>query len=644
MDNPTLNLQESPSSPDVNVSLSAYQQNVHLDALSKCNLQPMKSDGSNHKADIVYTVDDVPPWYLCIALGFQHYLTMMGGTLSYPFIVAPKLCIPENHPARGSLISTIFFVSGIGTLLQATFGVRLPIVQGSTFSFLVPIIAILSLPKWECPSPEELVNRTHEEVDDLWMPRMREIQGAIIGASLIEVVVGALGLAGLLMRVISPLTVTPTIALIGLSLFPEAAKHAETNWPISFATFGLVVLLSQYLRDVSIPVPFIRTTTGAFKRYEVFKIFPFQLPFGSAELEPHDDLPRRARGLCLVVLTITTMWFICFLLTVSNATDLRNPLRTDLKNGLLDDSPWVRVPYPFQWGAPTFSLGGVVGVFAGVIISVIESVGDYYACARLAAVRVPPVDAVNRGIAIEGLGSIISAIFGSGCGLTSYSENIGAIGITRVASRRVIQMGAALMVVFGCLGKVGGLFVSIPEPIVGGVFIVMFSVVSSVGLSNLQFVDLNSSRNLFILGASLFLGLCIPSWVADHPKSIDLGNEVLTQLVRVLLSTSMFVGGFVGIVLDNTIPGTSAERGLSAWATYGEDGDDESTRNDKKCSISTYDPPFVSRLPAWTKQLPFMPGYNRKSQTAIVAATESAVPQHVYKVNEYNGYNHDTKL
>lgn len=78
------------------------------------------------------------------------------------------------------------------------------------------------------------------------------------------------------------------------------------------------------------------------------------------------------------------------------------------------------VHHPVQWGAPTFSLGGVVGVFAGVIVSVIESVGDYYACARLAAVRIPPVDAVNRGIAIEGLGSIISAIFGSGCGLTSY--------------------------------------------------------------------------------------------------------------------------------------------------------------------------------------------------------------------------------
>lgn len=105
------------------------------------------------------------------------------------------------------------------------------------------------------------------------------------------------------------------------------------------------------------------------------------------------------------------------------------------------------------------------------------------------------------------------------------SENIGAIGITKVASRRVIQTGAALMLVLGCLGKVGGLFVSIPEPIIGGIFIVMFSVVSAVGLSNLQFVDLNSSRNLFVLGASLFLGLCIPSWVAENPHAIDTGTR-----------------------------------------------------------------------------------------------------------------------
>ena len=63
------------------------------------------------------------------------------------------------------------------------------------------------------------------------------------------------------------------------------------------------------------------------------------------------------------------------------------------------------------------------------------------------------------------------------------------------------------MIVLGLLSKFGALFTLIPGPIVGGIFYVMFGMIAAVGLSNLQFVDLNSSRNLFILGFSLFFGL-----------------------------------------------------------------------------------------------------------------------------------------
>ena len=75
-----------------------------------------------------------------------------------------------------------------------------------------------------------------------------------------------------------------------------------------------------------------------------------------------------------------------------------------------------------------------------------------------------------------------------------FSENIGAIGITKVGSRRVIQVAAIIAIVFGVIGKIGALFATIPTPIIGGVFYVMFGLISAVGISNLQLVDLNSSR------------------------------------------------------------------------------------------------------------------------------------------------------
>lgn len=71
-------------------------------------------------------------------------------------------------------------------------------------------------------------------------------------------------------------------------------------------------------------------------------------------------------------------------------------------------------------------------MMAGVLASTMESIGDYYACARLSGAPPPPNHAINRGIAMEGIGCILAALWGTGNGTTSYSQNIAALGITKV--------------------------------------------------------------------------------------------------------------------------------------------------------------------------------------------------------------------
>ena len=85
-----------------------------------------------------------------------------------------------------------------------------------------------------------------------------------------------------------------------------------------------------------------------------------------------------------------------------------------------------------QFGVPTVSAAGYVGFLAATLSSIIESIGDYYAAARISGAPPPPPHAVNRGIAMEGFCSIISGLVGAGHATTSYSGNIGAIGITKV--------------------------------------------------------------------------------------------------------------------------------------------------------------------------------------------------------------------
>ncbi|XP_045176439.2 solute carrier family 23 member 1-like [Mercenaria mercenaria] len=559
--------------------------------------------------NMVYSVEETPPWYLCLLLGFQHYLTAFGSIIAVPIVLREYFCLDEDTVGLGELIGTIFFVSGIATLLQTTFGVRLPIVQGGTLSFIAPAVAIMLQPQWQCPytearkANESIVNFTAIGLPDIgsdghreiWMSRIREIQGAVMVASLFQIVVGFSGLLGIILKFVGPLAVAPTITLIGMSLFSAAANKAAQQWWIALVTMFLVTLFSQFLGKIKIPC-----MTGMDGRkckttkLPVFDLFP-------------------------ILLAMVITWIICAILT---ATEVLPNIpgkwgynaRTDTKNYVLQQSEWFRFPYPGQWGAPTVSVASVFGMMAGVIASMIESVGDYYACARLSGAPPPPTHAINRGIGIEGIGCLLAGAIGTGNGTTSYSHNIGVIGLTKVGSRRVVQVGGVIMILLGCLGKIGGLFSTIPDPVIGGMFMITFGMITSVGLSNLQYVDLNSSRNLFILGVSLFFGFSMPNWMSANRDVIQTGNDVVDQILTVLLSTSMFVGGALGLILDNAIPGTEEERGIKKWRTaLSEDGD-----NNGRSDMHIYDFPLIQRCFDKVRifeYIPFCPTFMRPRST-----------------------------
>ena len=457
--------------------------------------------------DLVYGIDDVPPLAQTVTLGFQHYLTMFGSTVAIPLLLAPKLGITDKGDLA-MVIGTMFFVSGITTLLQTTFGNRLPIVQGGTFSILAPTMAICGMAAL---------------ADAGWQVRMQHVQGAVIVGGLFEAAMGYTGLVGWLLRFIGPVTVAPTIALIGLALFKFGAPIAGAHWGIGGLTIALIVLFSQYLKHV----------------HRAFELFP-------------------------ILLAILIAWGVAALLTVLGVFEPGHPAYVSTDS--IGAAPWLRIPYPFQWGLPVFGLAAIVGMISGYIASMVESIGDYYACARLSGAPIPDAKMINRGIGMEGVGSAIAGIFGTGNATTSYSENIGAIGLTRVGSRRVVQAGAVIMLILGTVGKFGALFTTIPQPVVGGMYCAMFGMIAAVGLSNLQFVDLNSARNLFIIGFAFFMGLSLPEYFAAHPLTFE--PKWLADILNTLGSTGMAVGAIVASLLDNTIPGTRKERGLEAWETH----------------------------------------------------------------------------
>uniref|UniRef100_A0A3P8RSR9 Solute carrier family 23 member 1 n=1 Tax=Amphiprion percula TaxID=161767 RepID=A0A3P8RSR9_AMPPE len=539
--------------------------------------QPM--GGQAAASDMIYTIEDIPPWYLCILLGLQHYLTCFSGTVAVPFLLAEAMCVGRDQSTISQLIGTIFTTVGVTTLIQTTVGVRLPLFQASAFAFLIPAQAILSLDRWKCPPEEEIygnwslpLNTSH-----IWQPRIREIQGAIMVSSLVELMVGLCGLPGLLLEYIGPLTITPTVSLIGLSVFTTAGDRAGSHWGLSALCILLIVLFAQHLRTTSLPVPVYSREKGLTStRVQIFKMFP-------------------------IILAIMVVWLVCYILTLTDLSDRR-----------------PRVPYPCKRpGLSQSQTGGCrgngcwgTGMLSATMAGIVESIGDYYACARLSGAMPPPVHAINRGVCC-----IIAGPVGTGNGSTSSSPNIGVLGITKVGSRRVVQYGAGIMFLLGSVGKFTGLFASLPDPILGGLFCTLFGMITAVGLSNLQLVDLNSSRNLFVLGFSMFFGLTLPTYLDTHPNSISTGLPELDQILMVLLSTEMFVGGFLAFCLDNSIPGSTRthERGLIGW------------RSSDSSSSCTYDLPVgmaVVRRTRWLRRFPISPSF-----TGFRASNDMLPPQ-----------------
>jgi nucleobase transporter 1/2 len=93
-----------------------------------------------------------------------------------------------NDPDMANIISTYLFVSGMVTILQTTFGIRLPVIQGGSFAFIVSALSILEGEQWKCREPIPGENLTER-----WQKRMREIQGAIIVASFFQMFLGFFG-------------------------------------------------------------------------------------------------------------------------------------------------------------------------------------------------------------------------------------------------------------------------------------------------------------------------------------------------------------------------------------------------------------------------------------------------------------------
>lgn len=451
--------------------------------------------------EVIFGIDDKPGLTLTILAGVQHVLTLFGATTLVPLIFGQQMMMSPLQVA--AFVGCVYFGMGVATLVQThpRLGSGLPIVQGSSFSFIAPILAIATMYSAQGPGVT-----------------MQYVGGALIAGGLVLAFIGYTGLMGTIRKIITPVVIGPTIMAIGFSLAPTAIQSASNAWPIALT----VVVLA----------------------------FTFNLV-----------VKNRLFNMLAILAAITVAYLICLFGTLVGIFSEGHGAFVNF--AAVAEAPWLHLDILLPWGVPKFSVQAIGAISAGFICATIESIGDYHSCAFAAGIDDPTEVQVSRGIGAEGVGCIISGLFGS-VGTTSYTENIGLIGLTGVASRHVVRVGAIILIAVSFVGKIGAVVATMPSSVMGGVYITLFGVIGAMGIQNLSRADMTSQRNILIVGFAFLMSQGLPAWVEPNMEIFTsaLGGT-LGSTVWSILKTPMAVAAICAATCDSLVPGTPEERGIA---------------------------------------------------------------------------------
>ncbi len=430
-----------------------------------------------------------PPLIKAIPLGIQHVLAMFVSNITPAIIVAGAAGFgfgsnSPDFPELLYLVQMAMLFAGITTLLQTVtlgpVGAALPIVQGTSFSF-IPIMVPL------------VAGRGTDALPALFA-------GVFIGGlfhAFLGVFVRKIRLA------LPPLVTGLVIMMIGLSLIrvgiqyaaggPEMIGTPEYGSPLNWSAALLVVIVTLGLKFFARGMLRVSAVLIGILVGYVYAILVGILP----------------------VSAIAASW---------------------------ESAAIFVLPQPFKYGFE-FSAAAIIGFCLVAFVSAIETVGDVSATTKGGAGREATDEEIQGATYADGLGSAIAGVF-CAMPNKSLSQNFGLIVMTGVMSRWVVTIGAFFLILCGLIPKVGGLIGSMPIEVLGGGVIVMFGMVAAAGVSILSEVNWNRRNMvIFAIAMSLGLGLQLePDSVASLPETFRIlatSGMLPAALIAIVLNLAL---------------------------------------------------------------------------------------------------------
>ncbi|MFB6320329.1 uracil-xanthine permease family protein [Saccharicrinis sp. FJH54] len=278
-------------------------------------------------------------------------------------------------------------------------------------------------------------------------------------------------------RLFPPIVVGPVIMVIGLSLASAGVDMAKTNWVLAVVSLLSAIAVVTFAKGVLKLIPvFVGIVVG----------YIVALVWGKVDYSA------------------------------------------------LASASWFQLP---EFTKPEFSWHAILFMLPVAIAPIIEHIGDMYTISNVAGKNFVEKPGLNRTLLGDGIATAFAGFLG-GPPNTTYSEVTGAISLTKVTNPRVLQIAAVTGIVFSVIGKVSGFLKTIPQSVLGGIMVLLFGMIASVGIKSLidSKTDMNKTRNQVIISVILTIGIggAVMSWGRFSLSGIGLASVVGVLLNLVL--------------------------------------------------------------------------------------------------------------
>lgn len=276
-------------------------------------------------------------------------------------------------------------------------------------------------------------------------------------------------------RVFPPVITGPIIIVLGLSLASVGVSSASANWPVALLTFGIAVVVNIFGKGLTKILTIVLALVGGYL---------ISIPFGLVDF-----------------------------------------------SGVME-AAWFGVP---SFTLPKFDVRAIIAIAPAAIVPCIEHIGDVIAVGTTVGKDFTKNPGLPRSLFACGCATCVSACLG-GPSLTIHSENTGVLAVTRIYSPFVVRCGAVWMALFAFIPKFEALCRSIPDPVLGGVGILLYGMVANVGVRTVveNHVDFSKAKNLIVSSAILILA--VGGATFNFPGGISIGGLAVAAIAGIILN------------------------------------------------------------------------------------------------------------